>query len=108
MSGEGWPDRAIQEVHLPADRDRSDLDQPWMRSFSTARVSDLSVQAANDISVFPSNLAALRAILKQFYISQSVGSGWKSSMGGRGIFRRGWCGAIEKEKAGEDDKGERR
>lgn len=45
------------------------------RSFSTARVSDLSVRAANDISVFPSNLAALRAILKQFYTSRSVGSG---------------------------------
>jgi hypothetical protein len=43
-----------------------------MRSFSTMGVSDLSVRAANDISVFPSNLAALRAILKQFYTSPSV------------------------------------
>lgn len=88
MSGEGWSDRAIQEEHLPADGNRSGLDQPWMRSFSTMRVSDLSVQAANDISVFPSNLAALRAILKQFYTSQSVGSGWNRAWG-EGAFSAG-------------------
>lgn len=76
VSGEGCPDRdRIQKVHLPADGHRSSLDRSWMRSFSTTRVSDLSVQAVNDISVFPSNLAALRAILKQFYTSRSVGSG---------------------------------
>lgn len=47
------------------------------RAFRTYRV-----RAANDISVFPSNLAALRAILKQFYTSRRVGSGWCQKEGG--------------------------
>jgi len=49
-------------------------------------VSDLSVRAANDISVFPSNLAALRAILKQFYTSPSVCSEVAAAGTGRGVF----------------------